>query len=58
MNLQHYTAILIAVAAGVWVAWKISKPIIDELRKKKPPDGGCGGCGTSGACADTKQKEI
>jgi hypothetical protein len=48
MDLQSWIAVSIALTAGVWAAWTILRPIINEFRKKKSADTGCCGCGVKG----------
>ncbi len=52
---QSWTAAAIAILAGVWAGWKILGPIVNEFRKKKKLDAGCGGCGT---CGTVKKNET
>jgi hypothetical protein len=50
---QSWTALGIALLAGVWAGWKILWPLINAFRNKKAEGGGCCGCGdkpTLGAC--------
>ena len=59
MEWQNWVAGAIAVAAGIWAAWKILRPIVNEFRKKKTPDAGCCGCGMkNGTSACMTEKKI
>ena len=47
MDTQSIIALLIAIAAALWAANKILRPIVNEFRKKKSDkiETGCGSCG-------------
>ncbi len=59
---QSRIAATLAVIAGLWAAWKILTPLVNEFRKKKSPDAGCGACGCGskpelGTCGSAKNIE-
>ena len=56
MDWQTWVAAAIAIIAGMWAAWKILRPIVNEFRKKKMPEAGCGGCGCGTAACTTEKK--
>ncbi|MEI6236658.1 MAG: hypothetical protein WCT04_26675 [Planctomycetota bacterium] len=50
MDWQRWATVGIAIAAGLWAAWTVLRPIVSAFRKTKEPASPCGGCGTHSGC--------